>query len=105
MVKVKVSVVVLLVLALGLALAGCSKKSGTASGSAGPVEIEFVYMSPGWKAPTWGADPVTARMEERTGVRLKLSASPGDANQLANVWLASKDYPEMMHMSIGPIYN
>ncbi|GHV69088.1 hypothetical protein AGMMS49928_10320 [Spirochaetia bacterium] len=105
MLKAKVSIVVLLVLALGLALTGCGKKSGTASGSTGPVEIEFVYMSPGWKAPTWGADPVTAKMEERTGVRLKLSASPGDANQLANVWLASKDYPEMMHMSIGPIYN
>jgi putative aldouronate transport system substrate-binding protein len=106
MMKFKFIIAVLLILALCPLFAG-GQRGGSSSGqaSAGPVEIEFVYMSTGWKAPRFGEDPVTARMLERTGVRLKLSAPPGDATQLATVWLASGDYPEMMHMGIGPTYN
>jgi putative aldouronate transport system substrate-binding protein len=106
MMRFKCGVAVLLIAAVYPLFAG-GQRSGSSSGqtSAGPAEIEFVYMSTGWKAPKFGEDPVTARMMERTGVKLKLSAPPGDASQLATVWLASGDYPEMMHMGIGPTYN
>ena len=71
----------------------------TASSSSGIVEIEFFNMNQAWTVPNWGVDAVTARITERTGIRMKPGAPQGDWQQIANLWLASRDYPEMMHMS------
>jgi putative aldouronate transport system substrate-binding protein len=105
MMKAKAIIAALMVLTVFSVFArGRQQSSGTQSG---PVEIEFAYRASGTEgiAIKFGEDPVTARMLERTGVKLNLFVPPGDFNQMATVWLVSGDYPEMMHMSLGQVYN
>ena len=71
--------------------------------SSGVTEIEFVNMSSSWRVVDFGKDPVTAKFIEKTGVTFKTSAPQGDWQQIATVWLASKDYPEMMHMNANHV--
>jgi putative aldouronate transport system substrate-binding protein len=79
------------------------KKEGSPQGGTEVVEIEFVNMDAGWDVVDFGKDPVTARFIEKTGVKFKCSAPQGDWMQVANVWLASGDYPEMMQMNASAV--
>ncbi|MFV0399023.1 MAG: extracellular solute-binding protein [Oscillospiraceae bacterium] len=69
------------------------------------VELEFMNMDPAWKVVDFGADPVTAKFIEETGVKFKCSAPQGEWEQVANVMLAAGDYPDVMHMNVTAIYN
>ncbi|MCL2057882.1 MAG: extracellular solute-binding protein [Oscillospiraceae bacterium] len=69
------------------------------------VEIEFMNMSQTWVPVVFGDDPVTKIFMEKTGVKMICSAPQGDGDQIANVMLASGDYPEMMHMNINATQN
>ncbi|MDR1505004.1 MAG: extracellular solute-binding protein, partial [Prevotella sp.] len=79
--------------------------SNTTENKDDPVEIEFVWMNPAWDVIEYGKDPVTAKFVKDTGVTLKCSAPQGDWQQVANVWLASGDYPEMMNMDVSAIFD
>jgi ABC-type glycerol-3-phosphate transport system substrate-binding protein len=61
------------------------------------VELEFMRLDPSWDPIEWGEDPVTRRMTERTGVKLKCLAPSGEGDQVANVMLLSGDYPEIIN--------
>lgn len=69
------------------------------------VQIEFMNMNQTWKPVVFGNDPVTTIFMEKTGVKLICAAPQGDGDQIANVLLASGDYPEMMHMDINATFN
>ena len=69
------------------------------------VDIEFMNMSQTWTPVVFGDDPATAVFMEKTGVRMVCSAPQGDGDQIANVMLASGDYPEMMHMNVNATQN
>lgn len=69
------------------------------------TEIDFMNMNSSWTPVVFGDDPVTKAFMERTGVKLICSAPSGDWEQVANVMLASGDYPSLMHMDHGTIFN
>ena len=69
------------------------------------IDIEFMNMSQTWIPVVFGDDPVTKVFMEKTGVRMVCAAPQGPADQIANVMLASGDYPEMMQMDVNTTYN
>lgn len=69
------------------------------------VEIDFMYMSSTFDPIDWGADPTTAQFTEKTGVKLITSAPAGDWEQVANAMLAAGNYPSMMHLDHGTVFN
>ncbi len=70
----------------------------------GVTVIKAMYMDPNWTIPEWGEDPVTKKFTEMTGVQLDFSVPQGEADQVANVMLVSGDYPPLMWINRGPVY-
>lgn len=94
-------------LSLLLAVCLCCTLVGTAfaENDGELTEIDFMYMSNAWNPVDFGNDPVTKTFMEKTGVKLIVSAPSGDWKTVANVMLASGDYPSMMHVDYGPVFN
>ena len=94
-------------LSLLLAVCLCCTLAGAAfAESDGELtEIDFMYMSSTWKPIVFGDDPVTQAFMDNTGVKLITSAPSGDWKAVANVMLASGDYPSMMHIDHGTVFN
>ncbi|MGI6200496.1 MAG: hypothetical protein ACOYJA_06990 [Christensenellales bacterium] len=68
------------------------------------VTITYMVMNPSWKPRTWGDDPGTRQMTEKTGTAINFIVPSGDANQKANAMLVANDYPEMMNLGRGAAY-
>lgn len=117
--KRAISLIVIMLMVLAMISAGCKSANdgGTKDSTTGQttnnndnennlietsdpdeiVEIEFMRLDPSWDPIEWGEDPVTKRMTERTGVKLKCLAPSGEGDQVANVMLLSGDYPEIIN--------
>lgn len=75
------------------------------SNSMSNVTVKAMWMYVWFKGKKWGADPVTKRITEKTGVQFDFSGPDGDGEQKANVMLISGDYPEVMWMDRGPTWD
>lgn len=81
--------------------------SQDAEESAAPQEvvtITYMVMDPSWKPRTWGDDPGTRQMTEKTGTAVNFIIPSGDATEKANAMLVANDYPEMMNLGRGTAY-
>lgn len=93
-------------LSLLLAVCLCLTLAGVASAQSDELtEIDFMYMSSSFTPVIFGDDPVTQAFMDNTGVKLITSAPSGDWETVANVMLASGDYPSMMHIDHGTVFN
>ncbi|ANE45533.1 ABC transporter substrate-binding protein [Paenibacillus swuensis] len=80
-----------------------NKGNGEKSGEV--VTVNAMWMYDWFKEKKWGVDPVTKKLTEETGVQLKFSGPGGNGEEKANVMLVSGDYPEVMWMDRGPIWD
>lgn len=93
-------------LSLILSVCLCLTLSGFAFAESNELtEMDFMYMSSSYTPITFGDDPVTQEFMDNTGVKLIVSAPSGDWETVANVMLASGDYPSMMHIDHGTVFN
>jgi len=69
-----------------------------------PVVIDAMWMYNWWSPKVWGEDPVTKKLTEETGVEFAFSAPAGDGNEKASVMLVTDDYPEVMWMDRGSVF-
>ena len=85
--------------------AGDNEKAEVTPETTEVVEVDFMWMSQNWNPVNWGNDPVTQKFTEKTGVKFICSAPSGDPDQIANVMLASGDYPSTMSMGAGATFD
>lgn len=69
------------------------------------ITVDAMIMYDSFKDKPWGEDPVTRRLTELTGVQFEFSGPEGNGDEKANVMLLSGDYPEVMWMDRGPIWD
>lgn len=68
------------------------------------IALNGMWMYNWWQPKTWGNDPVTQKITEKTGVRIDFSAPAGDGNEKANLMLVTGDYPDLMWMDRGSVF-
>lgn len=106
------------ILALALLCCACStaaesgsssgSTSNTASGEDGtalePIEFEIFIPDPNKKIPPDDA-PVMQQLFEKTGVRIKYTVPPTEAEERLNIMLASDDMPDLIRFDDASIMN
>ncbi|MDQ8739000.1 extracellular solute-binding protein [Paenibacillus sp. LHD-38] len=98
--KKKLAGIISIVLAVCLT-AGCANKNdpsgsaGEASNSAGPIAYTMSTIDSKLK---WNT-PVDKLITEKTGVSINYLPIVGDEAQKMDLWLASGDYPDLLHLS------
>ncbi len=108
--KALILMVVFMLLAAGGAFAqGARDPGGSGNGTESAATesvttLKGMWMYSWWQPRAWGNEPVTQRITDKTGVRIDFSAPAGDGNEKASLMLVTGDYPDLMWMDRGAVF-